>query len=197
MFRRPSLGVRRSTVGTFLGELALIVIGVLLALSVDEWRQSRARDRAAAEAIQSIRAELMANRGLAQASGEYHEGRIGHIRQALESGTPLQPGDFPRGFTNPARFLSAAWDTARESGDLTAVDRDLHRVIAVAHAAQDRYEKQAEIVSQIIYRQLHSEGTSGVVQNPRSLMTLLYTFLYREQEIIGVFDETLAAIDES
>jgi hypothetical protein len=177
--------------------LSLIVIGVLLALSVDEWRHSRARDRAAEAAIQSIRAELVANRELAQTAMEYHQDRIGHIRQALESGTPLQPGDFPRGFTNPARFLGAAWDTARESGDLTAVDRDLHRTIAGAHATQARYEKQAEIVSQIIYQQLHAEGTAGVVKNPQSLMTLLYTFLYREQEIIDVFDQTLAAIDGS
>ena len=35
------------------GELTLIVIGVLLALSVDEWRQARARQIAGEEALRS------------------------------------------------------------------------------------------------------------------------------------------------
>jgi hypothetical protein len=35
------------------------------------------------------------------------------------------------------------------------------------------------------------------VQNPESLMNLLYAFLHREREITEVFDETLAASDGS
>ena len=64
MFRRPSLNRPGPRLGTFLGELALIVIGVLLALSVDEWRQARARTLAGEQAVVAIRAEIAANREL-------------------------------------------------------------------------------------------------------------------------------------
>jgi hypothetical protein len=195
VFRRPSLGIRRSTVGTFFGELALIVIGVLLALSVDEWRQARARQVAGEEALQSVRVELASNRDLAVESRDYHVGRMEYATDKLRSGQPLAMSDFPDGFINPARCLDAAWETARESGELKAVNRELHRTIAVAYAHQDRYEEQIRSVSALIYQQLHEDGRNGMLGNAEGLLFLISTFIFREDEIIDVFDETLAAID--
>jgi len=195
MFRRPSLNRPGPRLGTFLGELALIVVGVLLALSVDEWRQARARTVAGEQAVVAIRAEIVSNRELAIESRDYHLGRVGRITESFRSGDPLARQDFPRGFISPARFLSAAWETARESGELGAVDRDLRREIAEAYKGQSRYEVQAENMSALIYRELYESAGREGVGNPGGLMMLIGAFRYREDELIVAFDETLAVID--
>lgn len=195
MFKRPSLNRPGPRLGTFLGELALIVIGVLLALSVDEWRQGRARAAAGEEAIQSIRAELVANRELAVDSRDYHMGRAARIRESFGEGAALGRDDFPRGFTMPARFQRAAWDTAREAGELTVVDRGLRQEIAVAYRWQERYEAQVQAVSALIYQELYESGGREGISNPGGLMMLIGSFAFREGQIIERLDEALAAID--
>lgn len=195
MFKRPSFNRPGPRLGTFLGELALIVIGILLALSVDEWRQERARAAAGEQAILSIRAELVANRELAVEAREYHVGRSARIRESFGGAEPLTRDDFPRGFTMPARFMSAAWDTAREAGELSAVDRELRRQVAVVYAWQERYGSQIDAVSALIYRELYESGGRGGVSKPGGLLMLIGSFAYREGELIEYFDEALVAID--
>lgn len=195
MFKRPSLNRPGPRVGTFLGELALIVIGVLLALSVDEWRQERARVAAGEAAIESIRVELAANREKAIESRDYHDGRAARIGDSFGGGEPLTRNDFPKGFTMPARFSRAAWETAREAGELTAVDRELRQEIAEAYAWQERYAAQIDAVSALIYQELYDSGGREGVSNPGGLMMLIRSFQYRELQIIGFFDVALAAID--
>jgi hypothetical protein len=195
MFKRPSLHRPGPRLGTFLAELSLIVIGILLALSVDEWRQSRARMAAGEEALQSVRAELEANRALAVESRDYHMGRAARIRESFGGVETLGREDFPRGFILPARFQSAAWDTAREAGELTAVDRGLRQEIAVAYKWQERYEAQAQAVSELIYQELYESGGRDGVSNPGGLMMLIASFAFREAQIIERFDEALQVID--
>jgi hypothetical protein len=194
VFRRPSLGTHRRTVLGFIGETVLIVVGVLLALSLDEWRQSRSRQAAAEEAIASIGAEIAANRELALAARDYHRQRLQLIGERMRSDEPLTSADFPDGFTNPARFLSAAWETAREAGELVAVDRDLRQRVAVAYSWQDRYAQQIASVSALIYESLFAGGRDALVGNPEGLMMLVGAFAWREEEIIGIYDQTLQAL---
>lgn len=197
MFRRPRLGEHRRTVFTWLGEVVLIVAGVLLALMLDEARQTRAREASAVEALSAIREELDENRELTLEAREYHDGRAEHIRQALVAGEALHPRDFPRGFTSPARLLDAAWVTAREAGELSAVDRELRRRIAVAYASQHRYEQQISSVSGLIYQTLFEGGRDGMVRNPEGLLMVISAFAWREAEIVGVLGRTVALIDSA
>jgi hypothetical protein len=58
------------------------VIGVLLALSVDEWRQARARTLAGEQAVVAIRAEIAANRELRREIAEAYKGQSRYEIQA-------------------------------------------------------------------------------------------------------------------
>ncbi len=185
----------RQMVSSALFEAFFVVLGVLLALGANEWRQTRVDRAHARNALSAITEELRANRDAVQASREYHEGRLGAIYGALGSGTPLKPADFPRGFVGPAQVFQTAWDAASETGALADLDYATLLTLSRVYESQDRYEMQARTVGQVIYTQIFHEGTDSVVAKGENLAAIIGTFLYRETQLIAHYDDVLAGVD--
>ena len=59
------------------------------------------------------------------------------------------------------------------------------------HADQSRYEHQARSIGEVIYGELYRNGVEGVTGNYRNLSNLIGAFLYREKQLIAVYDTTL------
>ncbi|HOX26068.1 MAG TPA: hypothetical protein PLL30_09105 [Candidatus Krumholzibacteria bacterium] len=186
---------RRQIVTTALFEAFFVVLGVVLALAANEWRQDRA-DRAHADrALAAIAEELRSNREGVLAAGEYHEERMSRIYGRGPQEPRLEARDFPRGFISPARVFRTAWDTAGETGALEHLDYAKVLALSRVYASQDRYEHQARTAGELIYAELFRGGTEAIVANQGNLAMVIGTFAYRERELVAEYDSLLVHLE--
>jgi hypothetical protein len=172
-------------------QAALVVLGVVLAFSVNEWREARAARHDALRALDAIMEELKANREAVASSFEYHQGRLEIIGAAMREGAPLRIEQFERGFVMPAQLSRSAWDAASEIGAFNNLPYERVLALGKVYARQDAYHDQLQSVSAIVYREIFDKGPTGVLDNPRGLVSLVGAFLYREQQLLDAYEKTL------
>jgi hypothetical protein len=184
----------RATLRSAFFEALFVVFGVALALAANEWRQSVKTQAMADGALESIVAELTANLDLVQTSTKYHQDEARMLQQKMAAGETAVPADFPRGFVNPAWVTSTAWEVAKTTG--VVADMDYHTVLTLSETYDRlaRYTKQAELVGPLIYEAIFKDGPQSIGERPMNLMTLVYTFIYRESEVMADLTATLAVL---
>ena len=159
---------RRLPIGRLLLESFLIVFAVLLALAVDEWRETR-RQRALVRAVlESVRIELDRNRQILEARLPYHES----LRQGFETAGErffVEEGDrfrladpdrIPgradigmkgeRGLALSPDLADTAWRTASSSGVLTSLDYDMFYGLSVAYTTLGELRRTEEALSKAL-----------------------------------------------
>ncbi len=183
--------LRNSLRSAFL-EAAFVVFGVVLALAANEWRQNVKAQGLADAALVTIVAELRSNQELVQASRLYHEESVTAIQVKLRSGEKVIAEDFPRGFINPAWTTDTAWGVAQETGVLADFEYETLLTLSATYDRLERYNKQSDLVGQLVYGKMFSSGMQGVVENPANLMTIIYTFIFREKQVEEELATTLA-----
>jgi len=182
----------RHLIGPALFEAAFVVLGVVLALAANEWRQNRADIARANTALTEIVRELAANRQAVATALEYHRGLVNKIAQVADNSTTLRLRDFSSGFIAPAQVHSTAWSSAAEIGALTNMPYESVLVLSRVYAQQENYQQQAKSVGQIIYAELYRGGTSAIIANSDNLVNVLQTFAYREQQLLESYDTLLS-----
>jgi type II secretory pathway pseudopilin PulG len=123
-------------------ELALIIVGVLIALAVDEWRERRDAAATAAAALQLVEDEIERNAALAAEAQPRHVAVGAAHRKALDvlrdSGRFERPtGDLAD--VRPSVFTRSGYDALLLAGVATALDPETLAAIAAAYEAQDNY----------------------------------------------------------
>jgi len=168
-----------------------VVFGVVLALAANEWRESKNAERHAEHALDGIMEELKSNRQAIQASLDYHNGLVEELRRFREESKAPTLRTFTRGFVSPANIFMTAWNAATETGALTAMDYQTVLDLSTIYAQQDRYTNQATGVGQAIYGEMLQGGTQALVDKHTNLTALIYTFVYREIQLIELYNKTL------
>ena len=98
-------------------EAALIVLGLVGALVIDNWRDTREREARVQTALGSIRGELEANRDAMAAVIAFNEGVMRTLRESAKTGN-VYLGPIVRG-----QPLSAvAWEAARDGAITNDID---------------------------------------------------------------------------
>ena len=174
-----------------------VVLGVILALAANEWREHRASVEQAEHAFASILEELETNRSAVKKSHDYHLGLLQAIRRATETLTPPDLDTFSRGLVSTAYLHRTAWDSASATGAFEDIGFSTILRLSLVYAQQDRYEVQAQGIAPIIYGELYRGGTQTLLDNHRNLANLIGAFLYRERELLSIYDETFDAVGES
>lgn len=182
----------RHLIGPALFEAAFVVLGVVLALAANEWRQNRADIARANTALTEIVRELAANQQAVATALEYHRGLVNKIAQVADNSTTLRLRDFSSGFIAPAQVHRTAWSSAAEIGALTNMPYESVLVLSRVYAQQENYQQQAKSVGQIIYAELYRGGTSAIIANSDNLVNVLQTFAYREQQLLESYDTLLS-----
>jgi hypothetical protein len=182
-------------------EAFFVVLGVVLALAANEWRQSIADRRSAATALESIHEELDANRRSVLASVKYHLHLSDTLRVVLreaaargDSASPASIRVFTQGFVHPAQLLSTAWETAAATQAVRHMAHDDVLVLARIYDQQRRYATQSEQIGGLIYGEIFARGTSGVIRNAANLASIISAFWYRECELLIGYDQALAEL---
>lgn len=185
----------RSTLYDLFVETFAVVLGVTLALLVNDWQSARTDAARAAQVRASLMDELRANRALVVDSRDYHRGLLDSLGAFSARGaTAVSPLLFSRGFVHPATTTSTAWDAAASTGALGLLDYDDVLALSRVYAAQESYRTSHRTTGQIIYQALYDVGTAGVAGAPRKLVPLIAASMYLEDHLVTELDSALAAV---
>ena len=187
----------REHAGPALFEAIFVMLGVVLALVANEWRESRQHRNEASAANHAITAELSANRAALSSAFKYHSGLLDTLRAQRQTGRPTNPGTFSRGFVAPAQLSSTTWQVAAETGVLSHMPYPAVLSLSRAYAQQQRYEQQAQSVGQLIYSEIYRGGPAAIASNTEGLVSLIGAFAYRERQMLALFDSTLTTAEPS
>jgi hypothetical protein len=185
----------KDAIRSALFEAAFVVLGVVLALAANEWRQARADKHQSEQALATIFEELKTNRTAMSAALEYHSGLLDTLGGQHEEGWKPGLRVFRGGFIAPAKTSRTAWETASETGAFPKTDFTIVKELSNVYAQQDRYEDQARKVGEIIYGELFRGGAKSVADNYRNLASIIATFKYREMEMLAEYDEAIASLE--
>lgn len=174
-------------------EAAFVVLGVVLALAANEWREQRASATRAEHALTSILEELETNRASVAESLEYHSGLLEAIQETAATSAQPDIRTFSRGFVSAANVHRTAWESASATGAFEELDFEHLLDLSRVYAQQERYAHQADSISPLIYEELYRGGTSRILENYRNLASLIGSLAYRERELLELYDRTLAA----
>ena len=184
---------RRSLKGLVI-EVVFIVLGVMVALAANEWRENHALDKRTDAALENIRLEIVRNQQTLQQRLPYHEA----LRDSLESYLPElrnvsfgQVSERRLGMQRGLYFLlvyDAAWQTALTSQVLSNVDYETLTVLSTIYQVQE-YLKTVE------------DRTTGII-TPANLQgeNFYYAFiLFRPaiRDIVGLEQNLLTLYDDA
>lgn len=175
-------------------EAFFVVLGVLLALAANEWREDRRAAAHAATALSSIVDELRTNRDAVASSLDYHRTLAGKLREHRAAGSTPDIRTFGRGFVHPASVLRTAWSTAGATNAFEELDYDIVLALSQIYATQGAYENQAQSIGQLVYQQIMEGGTEALLARHRQLGEIITTFLWREQTLLGHYDQVLTEL---
>lgn len=123
-----------------LGETLIVVVGVLIALAVDNWRESQRDDRTEAQYLSSLVVDIdndLAELERAGAQAELIEASARTVLEALDGGEPSLPGDSLAyaveyaGFLYFPAYFPYTFDELVSTGNLRIIhDSELRRELA-------------------------------------------------------------------
>ncbi len=110
-------------------EVALIAVGVFLALWANNWQEDREHRAQAKAALRNFAAEMEANRQATQRNRAYHETFAHELREFLASKEPANEDRLNKSVhfegMRPVIFEHTAWDLALATQALSYLDPDL------------------------------------------------------------------------
>lgn len=89
-----------------------------------------------------------------------------------------------------------AWESAKATDALRHLP--LEQVLAAGeiYSRQERYDQQVSPVSVLIYGQMSLGGPAAMLENPHGPGSIVAAFQYREQEMLGGYDEPLELLGQ-
>ena len=182
-------------------ESCFVMLGVLLALIADEWRQNRDDEKRAERALVSVVDELNLNRTAVTQSLTYHLELTQRLRQFEEqtrsgqTSAPTPDRDmFQKGFLHPASMISTAWDSAKATDVVSHMPYDQVLTLAHIYDQQRSYADQSHEVEQLIFAKLFNDGYEAMLRNHTNLLTVIATFWFRECQLLREYDQAFQGL---
>jgi len=179
-------------------DVLLIVLGAILAFGVEETRDARNRKERVAEALLSIRAEIVTNTELVERARVHHLHVIDTLQYYLAQ-HELPPRQVVYGgIFNPATISGVAWQAARESGVLSNMKYSTILLLAPTYEAQERYRALSDAVNQSLVNDVRRDGMDRVMRDRFApFIDLATDFKNREGTLLERYRTTLKELDAS
>jgi len=181
-------------------EFVVIVVGVLLALAVDQWAERRENQGLADEVLQALGAELGANLEQIERRIAYHEEilpRLDSLRRASVRGERLRVLEsdvLPRGF-GFWLLRDTAWQTALVTEAVRYFDLSMTTVLSTTYSLQNRVgEMQRTISDGILTPDVFGASDQGGAVI--FLAAMLEDLVGSERELKSFFEASLEQIRE-
>jgi len=179
-------------------ESLFVVLGVVLAFLANEYRQNKQDENRAVLAIQSILLEVESNKSSVIEALNYHtslrDTLLQFVRENKGTGVP-DIKIFNKGFIAPAELLENAYNTAIATDVLSNHKYDVVLQIGNLYARQESYKLQKERAGSIIYNAIYEKGSEGILKNYANLLSIIYTFIYKENELLNTYNIALQELE--
>lgn len=168
-------------------EAVLIVLSVLLALAVNEWRQDRKDQALAQRALETLRREMQANQEEVKQKLAYHKEAYERVNDQPEQG----------GISLRAAFLrNTAWGTVQATGAATHLDYEVAAVASAIHGMQQKYEQLVDIATELMYSTNLNPSGRTAKDLRTAFLPILSDLIDYEQTLSDMYEEALRLIEE-
>ena len=125
----------------------MIVLSILLALWVDEWKQHRAEQQLASVSLTNFLHEVQQNEARLDDILPYHRAMHSMVKE-LEAGHGINtPAEFESAIgvdgMRPPFLLTTAWQTALATGALQKMDYETVSALSLTYTLQDRFREES------------------------------------------------------
>lgn len=122
-------------------ESALIVLSILVALGLDEWRENREDEETVQLALSNFVREIQQNQASVEDSAPFNQGLRSVLRNRYQTGDIGSVDEFVNMVESyaPAVLQSTAWETALATGSLAKMEYDLVSALSLTYSLQNRY----------------------------------------------------------
>lgn len=124
-----------------------VMVSILLALWVDQWKQRRATRELATESMSNFATEIRQNQARLDDVLPYHEGLRSMLKQVEKSHSIHTQAEFQNAVgidgLRPPSLLQTAWQTAVATGALTDLDYPTVSALSLTYTLQDRFREDS------------------------------------------------------
>jgi len=123
-------------------EAFLIVISILVALALDEWREQREDGQMVRQALLNFVNEINQNRARIEDATPFNQGLLNVLQGNYDRNEVSTIDDFVMIVESysPVALQSTAWDTALATGSLAKMDYNLVSALSLTYNMQNRYQ---------------------------------------------------------
>ena len=187
--------------GGYLGEVVLIVLGVLLGLAANEWRVNLGRQAETRLALRRIRNEVATNTEQLRSAAPVHAAMgdsLGGLAGAIMAGRGQPDGlfrlrrAFPNGFSTPL-LERTAWDVALRTGTAAHMDHDTLLLLSRYYALLDFCQQKLNRVPENLYLAVNTDPAHwrGLIL---ALAMVTGDIAIQEQRLVTFGDTLLARL---
>lgn len=124
-------------------ESVLITVSILLALALDEWRETRQDVQTVEQALSNFLSEIRQNKARVDDAAPFNRGLRNVLNQRYMDGGIASTNEFisiVESYT-PVVLQSTAWETALATGSVTKMDYSLVSALSLTYGLQNRYQQ--------------------------------------------------------
>ena len=181
-------------------EVALIAVGVFLALWANNWQEDREHRAQAKAALRNFAAEMEANRQATQRNRAYHETFAHELREFLASKEPANEDRLNKSVhfegMRPVIFEHAAWDLALATQALSYLDPDLAFDISKVYTGQNAFQKLEDsfLAAAFTTASLSSDNIKGMAT---AMELYLIDVNQQEPAILQLYDKVIPEVNSA
>jgi uncharacterized protein (TIGR03067 family) len=146
-------------------DIVLLLVGAIVALGGEEWRDAHNRDAQLRAALTSIRDELRSNVTLVERARARHAFLADTLAKLAARGLRPTVEIYSNGMVKPAIVSSTAWKLAQQTGALSDAPLPVLLAIAPAYDAQDIYRALTESLAAEMMSDLRHYGMETVLRD--------------------------------
>jgi hypothetical protein len=169
-------------------ESVLIVISILLALAVDQWRESSNNRHLAQQSLEIFQREIRQNLAKLEDALPFHQGMrnvVAGMAAGPEEGADLQT--LMEGL-EPLVLQNTAWETALATGALTHIDVNTVNALSLTYSHQERFREESRLA---LPRITVAATGAELAAQVRVAAAYLNELVRSELELRGVYREAL------
>ncbi len=178
-------------------EVALIAVGVFLALWANNWHEDREHRAQARAALRNFASEMEANRQAMQRNRAYHEVFARELREFLASKEPASEDRLNKSVhfegMRPVIFEHTAWDLALATQALSYLDPDLAFDISKVYTGQNAFQKLEDsfLAAAFTPASLSSDNVKGMAT---AMELYLIDVNQHEPAILQLYDKVIPEV---
>ena len=181
-------------------EVALIAVGVFLALWANNWHEDREHRAQARAALRNFASEMEANRQAMQRNRAYHEVFARELREFLASKEPASEDRLNNNVhfegMRPVIFEHTAWDLALATQALSYLDSELAFDISKVYTQQNAFQKLEDsfLAAAFTPASLSSDNVKGMAT---AMELYLIDVNQQEPAILRLYDKVIPEINSA